>query len=152
MEETLWDSANKLRGAVESSEYKHVVLGLIFLKFASDKFYERRQELIGEGKDKYLEMKEFYNMNNVFFIAEESRWDYIIKNSKQDNIALVIDTALNNIEKNNPSLKGALPDNYFSRLNMDVSKLAALLDTINNIDTLVDKEQDVVGWVYVNSP
>jgi len=148
MEETLWDSANKLRGTVESSEYKHVVLGLIFLKFASDKFEERRQELNEEGKEKYLEMKEFYNMKNIFFLPEESRWSHIIKNSKQDNIALIIDTALHTTEKNNPSLKGALPDNYFSRLNMDVSKLAALLDTINNIDTLKDKQQDIVGRVY----
>jgi type I restriction enzyme M protein len=148
MEETLWDSANKLRGTVESSEYKHVVLGLIFLKFASDKFEERRQELIEDGKEKYLEMKEFYNMKNIFFLPEESRWSHIIKNSKQDNVALIIDTALHTTEKNNPSLKGALPDNYFSRLNMDVSKLAALLDTINNIDTLKDKEQDIVGRVY----
>ena len=148
MEETLWDSANKLRGTVESSEYKHVVLGLIFLKFASDKFEERRQELIEEGKEKFLEMVEFYTMKNVFFLPEESRWSHIIKNSKQDSIALIIDTALHTTEKNNPSLKGALPDNYFSRLNMDVSKLAALLDTINNIDTLKDKEQDIVGRVY----
>jgi type I restriction enzyme M protein len=148
MEEQLWDAANKLRGTVESSEYKHVVLGLIFLKFASDKFEERRQELIDEGKEKYLEMKEFYNMKNIFFLPEESRWSHIIKNSKQDNIAIVIDTALHTTEKNNPSLKGALPDNYFSRINMDVSKLAALLDTINNIDTLKDKEQDIVGRVY----
>ncbi len=148
MEEQLWDAANKLRGTVESSEYKHVVLGLIFLKFASDKFEERRQELIEEGKEKYLEMKEFYNMKNIFFLPEESRWSHIIKNSKQDNIALIIDTALHTTEKNNPSLKGALPDNYFSRLNMDVSKLAALLDTINNINTLKDKEQDIVGRVY----
>jgi len=148
MEEQLWDAANKLRGTVESSEYKHVVLGLIFLKFASDKFEERRQELINEGKEKYLEMKEFYNMKNIFFLPEESRWSHIIENSKQDNIAIVIDTALHTAEKNNPSLKGALPDNYFSRLNMDVSKLAALLDTINNIDTLKDKEQDIVGRVY----
>jgi type I restriction enzyme M protein len=148
MEEQLWDAANKLRGTVESSEYKHVVLGLIFLKFASDKFEERRQELIEEGKEKYLEMKEFYNMKNIFFLPEESRWSHIIKNSKQDNIALIIDTALHTTEKNNPSLKGALPDNYFSRLNMDVSKLAALLDTINNIDTLKDKQQDIVGRVY----
>ena len=147
-EETLWDSANKLRGTVESSEYKHVVLSLIFLKFASDKFEERRQELKDEGKDKFLEMVEFYTMKNVFFLPEESRWSHIIKNSKQDSIALIIDTALHTSEKNNPSLKGALPDNYFSRLNMDVSKLAALLDTINNIDTLKDKQQDIVGRVY----
>lgn len=148
IEETLWDSANKLRGTVESSEYKHVVLGLIFLKFASDKFEERRKELIQEGKEKYLEMKEFYNMKNVFFLPEESRWSYIIRNAKQNDIALKIDTALHTVEKNNPSLTGALPDNYFSRLNMDVSKLAALLDTINNIDTVRDKEQDIVGRVY----
>ncbi|MDP1728019.1 MAG: class I SAM-dependent DNA methyltransferase [Bacteroidota bacterium] len=148
IEETLWDSANKLRGTVESSEYKHVVLSLIFLKFASDKFEERRKELIAEKKEKYLEMKEFYNMNNVFFLPEEARWTYIIQNSKQNDIALKIDTALHTVEKNNPSLKGALPDNYFSRLNMDVSKLAALLDTINNIDTIKDKQQDIVGRVY----
>lgn len=148
MEEQLWDAANKLRGTVESSEYKHVVLSLIFLKFASDKFEERRQELIDEGKDKYLEMKEFYNMKNIFFLPPESRWSFIIENSKQDDISLKIDTALNTVEKNNPALKGALPDNYFSRLGMDVSKLAALLDTINNINTLKDKEQDVVGRVY----
>jgi type I restriction enzyme M protein len=148
MEETLWDSANKLRGTVESSEYKHVVLGLIFLKFASDKFEERRKELISEGKEKFLEMKEFYNMKNIFFLPEQARWTYIIANAKQNDIALKIDTALHTIEKNNPALKGALPDNYFSRLNMDVSKLAALLDTINNIDTLKDKQQDIVGRVY----
>ncbi|MEO9887561.1 MAG: class I SAM-dependent DNA methyltransferase [Balneola sp.] len=148
IEETLWDSANKLRGTVESSEYKHVVLSLIFLKFASDKFEERKKELIEEGKDKYIEMKEFYNMKNIFFLPEKARWSYITKNAKQDDIAIKIDTALHTVEKNNPALKGALPDNYFSRLNMDVSKLAALLDTINNIDTLKDKEQDIVGRVY----
>lgn len=148
IEETLWDSANKLRGTVESSEYKHVVLGLIFLKFVSDKFEIRRKELVAEGKEKFLEMKEFYNMSNIFYLPEEARWSYIIENSKQSDIALKIDTALHTIEKNNPSLKGALPDNYFSRLGMDVSKLSALLDTINNIDTTKDKEQDIVGRVY----
>ena len=148
IEESLWDAANKLRGSIEPSEYKHVVLGLIFLKFASDKFEVRREELIAEGKEKYLEMKDFYNMKNVFFLAENSRWSYLIKNAKQDDIALKIDTALNQIEKNNPSLKGALPDNYFSRLGLDKSKLASLLDTINKIDTQKDKSQDIVGRVY----
>lgn len=145
----MWDAANKLRGTVESSEYKHVVvLSLIFLKFASDKFALRRAELISEDKMKYLEMPEFYNMRNVFFLPPESRWSYIVENSKQDDISLKIDTALNTVEKNNPALKGALPDNYFSRLGMDVSKLSALLDTINDIGTLKDKEQDIVGRVY----
>lgn len=148
MEETLWDSANKLRGTVESSEYKHVVLGLIFLKFVSDKFEEHRQILKDDGKEKYIEMKEFYNKDNIFYLPEESRWSHIIANSKQDNIALVIDTALHTVEKNNPSLKGALPDNYFSRLGLDAAKLSSLLDTINNINTVADKKEDIVGRVY----
>ncbi|CAM1340167.1 class I SAM-dependent DNA methyltransferase [Tenacibaculum aestuarii] len=148
IEESLWDAANKLRGKVESSEYKHVVLGLIFLKFTSDKFEKRKQELIAEGKEKYVDMVEFYTMNNVFFLAPESRWSYIMENAKQDDIAIKIDTALFTVEKNNPSLKGALPDNYFSRLNMDASKLSALLDTVNNIDTIADNEEDIVGRVY----
>jgi len=148
IEESLWESANKLRGTVESSEYKHVVLSLIFLKFTSDKFVERREELIADGKEKFLEMVEFYTMKNVFFLPEISRWSYIKANAKQDDIAIKIDTALSTVEKKNPVLKGALPDNYFSRLNMDVSKLAALIDTVNNIDTLKDKQQDIVGRVY----
>ena len=91
VEETLWESAVKLRGTVEASEYKHVVFGLIFLKFASDKFEERRAELITEGKDKYLEITDFYTMKNVFYIPQESRWSHIIKNGKQNDIAILID-------------------------------------------------------------
>lgn len=148
MEETLWDSANKLRGSVESAEYKHVVLSLIFLKFISDTFEARKQELIDEGKEAYVDMVEFYTMKNVFYLPEESRWSYIKANAKQSDIAIKIDTALFTIEKNNKALKGALPDNYFSRIGLDASKLSALVDTINNIDTLKDKQQDIVGRVY----
>lgn len=148
IEVTLWESANKLRGSVEPAEYKHVVLGLIFLKFSSDKFEEQRKKLIADGKEKYVEMPDFYNKDNVFYLDEISRWSYIIKNSKQNDIALKIDTALHHIEKNNKALKGALPDNYFSRLGLDITKLASLLDTINEIDTIKDKAQDIVGRVY----
>lgn len=148
MEEALWESANKLRGSVEPSEYKHVVLSLIFLKYVSDKFEERKEELISEDKEKYIDMIDFYTMKNVFYLPEESRWSYIIANSKQNDIALKIDTALSTIEKKNPVLKGALPDNYYSRLNLDVSKLAALLDEINNINVTKDNEQDIIGRVY----
>jgi type I restriction enzyme M protein len=148
IEETLWQACDKLRGSVESSEYKHVVLGLIFLKFASDKFEERRDEIIAEGKEKYVEMKDFYNMKNVFFLNETSRWSYIKANAKQDDLALKIDTALHNIEKNNPALKGALPDNYFSRLGLDKTKLASLIDQISEINTIADKQNDIVGRVY----
>jgi type I restriction enzyme M protein len=148
IEESLWQACDKLRGSVESSEYKHVVLGLIFLKFASDKFEERREELIAEGKEKYVEMKDFYNMKNVFFLNETSRWSFIKANAKQDDLALKIDTALHNIEKNNPALKGALPDNYFSRLGLDKTKLASLIDQISEINTIADKQNDIVGRVY----
>ena len=148
IEETLWNSCDKLRGSIEPGEYKHVVLGLIFLKFASDKFEERKKELIAEGKEKYVEMKDFYNMKNVFFLNETSRWSYIKANAKQDDLALKIDTALHDIEKNNPTLKGALPDNYYSRLGLDKTKLASLTDEISKINTIDDKELDIVGRVY----
>ncbi|TNE79411.1 MAG: DNA methyltransferase [Bacteroidetes bacterium] len=148
IEVSLWDAANKLRGSVEPSEYKHVVLSLIFLKFASDKFEEHKAKLISEGKVKYIEKPEFYNMSNVFFLEEISRWSYIVKKARQNDIALIIDTALHTIEKDNKSLKGALPDNYFSRLGLDITKLASLISEIDSINTLKDKEQDLVGRVY----
>ncbi|SEK67332.1 type I restriction enzyme M protein [Colwellia chukchiensis] len=151
-EESLWDAANKLRGSVESSEYKHIVLSLIFLKFISDKFEKQREKLIAEGMGDYVDMVEFYAKDNVFYLPEEARWSFIQKQTKQDDIAVKIDTALHTVEKNNASLKGALPDNYFSRLGLDSSKLAALIDTINNIDTVANEchmtEEDLVGRVY----
>ncbi|WP_299010849.1 class I SAM-dependent DNA methyltransferase [uncultured Shewanella sp.] len=156
-EETLWDTANQLRGSVESSEYKHVVLSLVFLKFISDKFEARRQKMIDEGQNAFVEMKEFYQQDNIFFLPEEARWSFVKARAKQDDIAIIIDTALSTIEKNNPSLKDALPDNYFSRQGLEVKKLASLIDSIENIDTLVREgkanecdmsEEDLVGRVY----
>ena len=148
IEEALWESANKLRGSVEPSEYKHVVLSLIFLKYANDRFFERRQQLIDEGKEKFADNPVFYNAQNVFYIEEESRWEYLIENAKQNDIANKIDKALFLVEQNNPSLKGALPSNYYTSLALDRTKLAALLDEINSIDTLKDPENDLLGRVY----
>lgn len=147
MEEALWKSADKLRGSVEPSEYKHVVLSLFFLKFASDRFNTQRELIAQKYGEKFIDNKAFYIKDNVFYLTEESRWSYIMENAKQDDIALKIDTALFTIEKNNPSLKGALPDNYYSRLQIDTSKLASLLDEINKINT-EDKENDIIGRVY----
>jgi len=154
-EENLWDSANKLRGSIESAEYKHVVLSLIFLKFISDKFEARRAEIIEEHGDdavNYVEMAAFYNQNNVFYLPEAARWSTIQTHAKQTDIAIKIDTALHTIEKENADLKGALPQNYFSRLGLDTAKLGALIDTIDNIDTIANEcqmsEEDVVGRVY----
>ena len=148
IEETLWDTANKLRGSIESSEYKHVVLSLIFLKFISDKFQQQRAKLIADGKAAYVDMVEFYTQDNVFYLPESSRWSHIKTNAKQQDIAIKIDTALHTIEKTNTALRGALPDNYFSRLALDTSKLSALIDSINNIDTIADNKRDIVGRVY----
>ena len=87
-----------------------------------------------------------YAKDNVFFLTEECRWSYIIENAKQNDIALKIDTALSTIERNNPTLRGALPD-YYSRLSLDTTKLASLLDEINRINT-EDKENDIIGRIY----
>ena len=148
MEEALWKSADKLRGSVEPSEYKHVVLSLFFLKFASDKFEAQRARIIADGMEKFVDNIAFYTKDNVFYLPQESRWTYIMENAKQDDIALKIDTALFTIEKTNPILKGALPDNYYSRLQIDTVKLASLLDEINKIDTTKDKENDMIGRMY----
>ena len=148
IEETLWESANKLRGSVEPSEYKHVVLGLIFLKYAYDRFVERRNELIADHKEAFVDQPVFYNAKNVFYLNEISRWDYLMENAKQNDIAIKIDAALSQVEKDNPSLKGALPSNYYSRLGLDRTKLASLLDVIGKINTQKDKEQDLTGRVY----
>ena len=147
-EEILWDAANKLRGSVESSEYKHIVLSLIFLKFISDTFEKQREKLIDAGLEKHIDMVPAYTKDNVFYLPENSRWSFVQQNAKQEDIALKIDTALSTIEKTNKALQGALPDNYFSRLGLDVSKLSALIDVINNIDTLANPHEDVVGRVY----
>ena len=147
MEEALWKSADKLRGSVEPAEYKHVVLSLFFLKFASDRFEAQQTKIVNEYGREFRETIVFYTKDNVFLIPEESRWSYIMENAKQPDIALKIDTALYTLEKHNPSLKGALPDNYYSRLQLDPAKLASLLDEINRIDTS-DKENDIIGRVY----
>ena len=133
MEEALWRSADKLRGSVEPAEYKHVVLSLFFLKFASDKFEAQRKAISEKYGEKFVDNVAFYTKDNVFFLPEISRWSFIMENAKQDDIALKIDTALYTIEKANPALKGALPDNYYSRLHIDTAKLASLLDEIDKI-------------------
>lgn len=151
-EESLWDSANKLRGSVESAEYKHVVLSLIFLKFISDKFEQQKKHVKEQYGPEFVDMVAFYEQNNVFYLPDEARWSHIQKNAKQDNLALVIDTAMSTVEKNNASLAGALPDNYFSRLDLPASKLGSLIDTIDNIETIAKEqhqsEEDIVGRVY----
>ncbi len=148
IEQTLWDAANKLRGKVEPAEYKHVVLSMIFLKYANDRFAEHRKQMINNGQQAFLEMMPFYTKDNVFYIPECARWDFIMQNAKQPDIAIKIDTALHEIEMKNPALAGALPDNYYSRLHMDPSGLSSLLDLINGLELQVGDDKDVFGKVY----
>ena len=148
MEAALWESCNKLRGAVEPAEYKHVVLSLIFLKYAGDRFEQRKQELLDSGLQEYIDQVEFYTAENVFYLPEECRWTYIMENAKQPNIFQIIDDALSNIEKKNKQLAGALPNNYYSNLGLDKTKFASLLDEINRLDTVRDAENDLIGRVY----
>ncbi|QUC66921.1 type I restriction-modification system subunit M [Aristaeella hokkaidonensis] len=148
IEQTVWDAANKLRGKVEPAEYKHVVLSMIFLKYANDRFDTHREQMIAAGQQAFLEMMPFYTKDNVFYIPENARWKYIMENAKQPDIAIKIDTALHEIEAKNPSLEGALPDNYFSRLHMDPSGLSSLLDLINGLSLQVGEDKDVFGRVY----
>ena len=148
IEQTLWDAANKLRGKVEPAEYKHVVLSMIFLKYANDRFNEHRKQMTADGQQAFLEMMPFYTKDNVFYIPECARWSFIMENAKQPDIAIKIDTALHEIEMKNPTLAGALPDNYYSRLHMDPSGLSSLLDLINGIELQVGGDKDIFGKVY----
>ena len=148
IEQTIWDEANKLRGKVEPSEYKHVVLSLIFLKYANDRFNLHREQMIDSGKQAFLEMKPFYAKDNVFYVPECSRWSFIMANKSQADIAIKIDTALHELEKENPALKDALPDNYFSRLRLDSDGLSSLLDDIGALKLQLDGDKDLFGRVY----
>lgn len=148
IETVIWDACNKLRGSVEPAEYKHVILSLIFLKYANDRFEQQRKKLIMDEDEAFIEMPMFYTQDNVFFLPETSRWNYLMQNSKQADIALKIDTALHNIEEKNESLKGALPDNYYSRLNLGKGVLGQLLDTLNEVNLNDSPDKDVFGRIY----
>lgn len=148
IESIIWEAANSLRGTVEPAEYKHVVLSLIFLKYANDKFQEQRQKIIDDGDEAFVEMPMFYTQNNVFYIPANARWDYLMENAKQPDIALMVDTALHEIEMKNDSLAGALPDNYFSRLQLGNGVLGQLLDKFNAINLCDTEDKDIFGRIY----
>ncbi|GLS84688.1 type I restriction-modification system subunit M [Paraferrimonas haliotis] len=145
-EQSLWDTATALRGNLEPSEYKYPVLALIFLKYVGDAFTIQRDKLIADGHGSVAEQPFAYTKDNVFYLPEESRWSYLQQHSKQEDISLKIDTALALIEKSNEALRGALPDNLFSRLQIENASLSALIDAVNNIDTT--SSEDVIGRVY----
>lgn len=150
MEEMLWKACDALRGSIEPSEYKHVVLSLIFLKYAGFHFEKRRQEILAAGQEAFVDNVAFYTAKNVFYLPETSRWSYLKENAKQNDIALKVDKALADIEKENKSLAGALPNNYYSTLGIEAEKLGSLIDKIDGFDSILenDKENDIIGRVY----
>lgn len=146
-ENKLWEMADKLRGNIQPSDYKDVILGLIFLKYISDSFEEKYNELIAAG-DGFEEDRDAYIEDNVFFVPTIARWEFINKNAKQSRIGQIIDEAMIAIEKENQNLKGVLPKNY-ARPDLDKTKLGELIDLFSfNLGSKSAKAQDVLGRVY----
>jgi len=150
IEITLWKSADKLRKNIDAAEYKHVVLGLVFLKYISDSFEEKHNELLTQIKDGAdPEDKDEYKAENIFFVPQTARWSYLQDNAKLPNIGKLVDEAMDEIERENPSLKGVLPKVY-ARDNLDSKSLGGLIDLIGNI-ALCDakaRSADVLGHVF----
>jgi type I restriction enzyme M protein len=152
IEQVLWSAADKLRKNMDAAEYKHVVLGLIFLKYISDSFYELYDKL-KEGKGEYEGANPDdpyeYRAENVFYVPPQARWDYLQSRAKLPSIGKDIDEAMDAIEKDNPSLKGVLPKEY-AKEKLDKQSLGGLIDLIGTIslgDTIA-KSNDVLGSVY----
>lgn len=150
-ESDLFKAADKLRGNMEPSDYKHVALGLIFLKHIGDRFEGRRQELIAEFPDdaEALEDRDEYMAENVFWVPPVARWSHLQANAKQPTIGKLIDEAMLAIEKENASLKGVLPKEY-ARPALSAVMLGELIDLISNIalGQAQDTARDVLGRVY----
>src|SRR5690606_18236879 len=147
-EEKLWAAADKLRGHMDAAEYKHVVLGLVFLKYISDAFHELHDKL---AKDEYSdpEDRDEYVAENVFWVPKAARWTNLQANAKQPTIGKLIDDAMAAIENDNPGLKGVLPKDY-GRSSLDKQRLGELIDLVGTIG-LGDAEsrsKDILGRVY----
>ena len=147
-EQKLWQAADKLRGNMDAADYKHVVLGLIFLKYISDAFQERYNQLKAEPHAD-PEDRDEYAAENVFWVPREARWPRLQDNAKQTTIGLLIDKAMEAIEKANHTLKGVLPKE-FNRPSLDKHRLGELIDLIGTIG-LGDAEsrsKDILGRAY----
>lgn len=141
----LWLAADKLRGNISSSDYKYVVLGLIFLKYISDAFEVQREKAIADGFDP--EDRDYYTADNVFWVPKEARWDTLVASAKQPTIGVLIDEAMDAVERDNSSLKGVLPKNY-AREALDKRRLGELIDLFTNTTFKSDNAKDLLGRVY----
>jgi type I restriction enzyme M protein len=147
LEARLWQTADKLRNNMDAAEYKHVVLGLIFLKYISDSFEEKHAALTSAGADP--EDKDEYLAENIFWVPSDARWLVLRDNAKQPTIGVLIDNAMDVIEKDNPTLKGVLPKTY-AREALDKRRLGELIDVIGSISMgdAHNKSKDLLGRVY----
>lgn len=149
-EAELWQMADALRGSMDAAEYKHVVLGLIFLKYISDAFEEQHAKLEADKKQGAdPEDPDEYRALNIFWVPPEARWSHIKAQAKQATIGQLVDDAMAGIERDNPSLKGVLPKDY-ARLGLDKQRLGQLIDLISNIriGDAESRAKDVLGRVY----
>lgn len=151
-EQVLWASADKLRKNIDAAEYKHYVLGLLFLKYVSDAFEELYNKIVNkEGDHAYddPEDKLVYSAQYVFFVPKEARWSYLVSRAKLPSIGEDIDHAMDLIEKDNPKLKGVLPKQFASP-KLDKMVLGDLVDLINNINlgSEAARMKDMLGVVY----
>jgi len=162
LKKELWNAADKLRGNVDPSDYKHIVLGLIFLKYVSDAFYQTKNKTEfkvsdvsspyylenEEARKFYLEQKDPYLSEGVFFVPEKARWDYLLANSSQPNFGRLLDEAMESLEEENPQLKGILPKEY-SRVLIDNQVLVELVNLFSKISFYdFEQEKDLLGDVY----
>lgn len=151
LEQIMWNCRNALRGSVGGNEKnRDTVMGLVFLKFAGDKFEKRREEIKAEYGDipAFLEKDSFYRSANVFYINETARWSYIVQHASADDIAVIIDKAMADLEDRNPPLKGALPQNFYATLGVRKEQMKGLIDEINKIDESRFHDKDLIGRVY----
>lgn len=151
-EQILWAAADKLRKNIDAAEYKHYVLGLLFLKYVSDAFEELYQKIVNkEGEHAYddPEDKLVYSSQYVFFVPQQARWTYLVSRAKLPTIGEDVDNAMDLIEKENPKLKGVLPK-QFGRPQLDKIVLGELVDLINNINigNEAARKKDLLGVVY----
>ena len=162
--QTLWKTADSLRAQMDAAEYKHIVLGLIFLKYISDSFTEQKERIkalvtdpksdffisenLSDINEKDLEDRDYYTQDNVFWVPESARWETLRAQGKQPDIGAIIDRAMSDIETENKSLKGKL-DKRFGRTELGAGKLGELIDLISTIGFTEEQNAgDMLGEVY----
>ncbi len=152
LEQVLWNCRVALRGYGSFEKNRDAVIGLAFLKFASDKFEKRRKEIIDDPNlgdvPVFLEKVSFYNSQNVYYLEEHCRWSHIVKNAAENDIAVILDKAMKDIEDKNPPLKGALPQKTYATLGAGKEAFKSLIDEVNKLNRERFNEEDLIGRVY----